>query len=183
MSWLRAAGTCLNPPCPGYPVTMTTPSLYRRQLLATYLRMHLVGAGAGIRLAELLAGDPWTDGRLDHLPDELANEATFARGWAASVSGLSESWVPPTFALTAGVRRVVAPLRPTRGRFRRVLALEAMRSLVLAKKAMWELGIALGDDVVDRDTVEQLRMHDEDAKRQARTLQELHQRASSEVFT
>ncbi|MEE4024984.1 hypothetical protein V1Y59_18000 [Gordonia sp. PKS22-38] len=156
---------------------------YRRQLLATYLRMHLLGAGAGIRLAELLVADPWTDHTLDNMPHDLADEVDFTRTWASSVSGVRELWVTPAFAVTAAARTLAAPLRPTRGRFRRVLALEAMRSLVLAKKAMWEFGLALGDDVVDPPTVERLRQLNDRAERQVSTLQELHQRASAEAFT
>jgi hypothetical protein len=62
-----------------------------------------------------------------------------------------------------------------------VVALEAMRSLILAKKAMWELG---GEGCVASESdAERLRLLDEQAVRQARELQTLHRRAATQAFT
>ncbi|MFM9377904.1 hypothetical protein [Gordonia sp. VNK21] len=41
------------------------------EALAMYVRVPLIGA-SGIRLAEALADDPWTDGAIANLPRELA---------------------------------------------------------------------------------------------------------------
>lgn len=55
-----------------------------------YVRIHLVGASGGIRLAESLTDDPWTHGAIDDLPHELAEEVAFARRWAGTNSRLTE---------------------------------------------------------------------------------------------
>ncbi|GAB16795.1 hypothetical protein GOEFS_014_00370 [Gordonia effusa NBRC 100432] len=152
----------------------------RQQSLAMYIRIHLVGASGGLRLAELLAKDPWMDGALDHLPGELDDEAAFAKEWASGYSRLPEIWTAAVFGLTAAMRVALSALRPLRGQLRRTVSLEAMRSLVLAKKAMWELGLSLhepGDQFHER-----LAEFDRQAVRQAEDLQRLHQRAAVETF-
>lgn len=151
-----------------------------RQQFAVYLRAHLLGASFGIRLAELIAADPWTDGQLNSLPAELADEIDFVQRWTRSLSSVPEVWLRPTLVLTAAARSVLTPARPINGQLRRMAALEAMRSLLLAKKAMWELGLALSPAtlLVDRDAVER---YDEQALRQAEQVQELHQRAAVEL--
>ncbi len=152
----------------------------RQQSLAMYIRIHLAGASGGIRLAELLAADPWMDGALDHLAGELAEEVDFAKKWAAANSRIPELWTVPLFGLTAMTRIGLDTLRPLRGPLRRTISLEAMRSLVLAKKAMWELGLSLhpaGDRLHD-----QLDIYDRQALRQATELQALHQAAAVETF-
>lgn len=147
----------------------------QRQLLASYLRTHLIGASGGIRLAEILAADPWTEGALDPLPGELADEVAYVRAWVSQTSGWSEGWIAPTFGATALARSVISPLRPLRGTYRRAFALETMRSLVLAKKAMWELGTALA-------ATPELEKYDAQAARQADDLQVLHRRAVQDAF-
>lgn len=141
-------------------------NFWSRQQFAVYLRGHLVGASFGIRLAELLAADRWTDGELRNLPGELADEIAFVQQWTRSLSSVPEVWLRPTLLLTATARATLAPIRPVDGQLRRMTALEAMRSLLLAKKAMWELGLALSPAAlrVDRDAVER---YDRQALRQA----------------
>ncbi|MFW0792119.1 hypothetical protein [Gordonia sp. CPCC 205333] len=152
----------------------------RQQALAMYIRIHLVGASGGLRLAELLATDPWMGGELDELPGELGDEAAFATQLASHHSRLPEIWTAPIFGLTAAMKVALGALRPLRGSLRRTISLEVMRSLVLAKKAMWELGLSLhgpGDDFHER-----LAEYDRQAVRQTETLQRLHQRAAVETF-
>lgn len=155
-------------------------SFWSQQQFAVYLRGHLVGASLGIRLAELLAADPWTGGQLESLPAELAEEIEFVQQWTRSLSSLPEVWLRPTLVLTAAARAAIARIRPIDGQLRRMTALEAMRALLLAKKAMWELGLALSPVAlrVDRDTVER---YDKLALRQAEQVQRLHQRAAAEL--
>lgn len=155
-------------------------NFWSRQQFALYLRGHLVGASFGIRLAELLDADPWTGGQLSFLPDELADEIAFVQQWTRSLSSVPEFWVRPTLVLTAAARVTLAPTRPLDGQLRRLTALEAMRSLLLAKKAMWELGLALSPAAlhVDRDAVQR---YDAQALRQAEQVQQLHQRAAAEL--
>lgn len=150
------------------------------RLSAFYLRGHLLGASGGLRLAQVVASDPWTGGALDHLPAELEDEIDVVRRWAGELSDGSERWVTPVLGLTATVRVLVSPLRLNRQRFGRVVALEAMRSLVLAKKAMWELGME--ECVAPGGDPHRLRLLDEQAVRQARELQTLHRRAAAEAF-
>lgn len=148
--------------------------------LAMYIRVHLLGASAGLRLAQLLKDDPWMAGALDQLPRELAEEAEFARQWAATKSRLTEIWTLPVFGFTALAGTAAGVLRPLRGSLRRAVALEAMRSLVLAKKAMWEVGLYLNP--VDTGIRQRLLTYDEQALRQAEQLQELHRKATQETF-
>lgn len=145
-----------------------------------YVRAHLVGASGGIRLAQLLADDPWTDGAIDDLPGELAEEVDFAKRWAGSNSRLSQLWTYPLFGATALGGRALGLVRPLRGAVRRAIALEAMRSLVLAKKAMWELGLALHTD--DGHIRRQIARFDEQADRQAAQLKSLHRISVREAF-
>lgn len=151
------------------------------EALAMYVRVHLLGASGGVRLAQILADDPWMDGALDHLPGELREEVDFAKQWATRRSRLVETWVHPVFAVTAVAGRAVRALRPFRRQIPRALALEVMRSLVLAKKAMWELGLSLNAD--DGGVRETLMAFDEQASRQADELRSLHARASREAFS
>ncbi len=69
---------------------------------------------------------------------------------------------------------------PLRGAVRRAIALEAMRSLVLAKTAMWELGLALHTD--DGHIHRQIARFDEQADRQAAQLKSLHRISVREAF-
>lgn len=154
---------------------------FKEHLLAAYLRGHLVGASGGIRLAEHLASDPWSEGRLDGLPGELRDEIFFAKGWTQSLSGFRESWLGVNLASTAAVSAALRPFSPARGAIRRALALETMRSLVLAKKAMWEMGLVLYPE--DSDLWRELSFHDDQAMRQAALLHRLHCQAVSEAYS
>lgn len=162
-------------------MSSTWNSRYKAHLLATYLRGHLMGASGGIRLAEHLAADPWTKGRLDSLPGELRDEIAFTKRWTQSLSGFRESWLGLNLASTAAVSAALRPFSPSRGTMRRALALETMRSLVLAKKAMWEMGLALYPD--DSDLWQELSFHDDQALSQAALLHQLHCQAVAEAYT
>lgn len=159
---------------------MSTPTtIARRQALAGYLRIHLGGASVGIRLAQHLAADPWMQGRLDFLPAELAEEIAFTQAWAQTLSGMPELWVRGVLAGTGVASALLRPVPLARGRTPRALALEAMRSLVLAKRAMWELGLALAPDPELR---EELEFYDAQAGKQVAVLQALHQDAAQDAF-
>ena len=67
------------------------PAPFADQLFAAYLRGHLLGASVGVRLAQRLAQDPWTNGQLDHMPEELSEEIRFVRRWAREYSALGET--------------------------------------------------------------------------------------------
>jgi len=150
------------------------------QSSALYMRTHLIGASGGLQLARLVAADPWTAGAIDHLPAELEEEMAFVRARVEELSGHRESWLGAVVGLGSGVRGVAGALHATRGRFRRVAALEAMRSLLLAKKAMWELGM---EGRVDFGSgTARCAQLDDQAARQAEELQALHQRAADEAF-
>ena len=150
------------------------------QTSALYMRTHLIGASGGLQLARLVANDPWTAGAIDHLPAELEEEMAFVRARVEELSGRRESWLGAVVGLGSGVRGVAGVLHATRGRFRRVAALEAMRSLLLAKKAMWELGME-GRVDFGPGTARCAELNDQ-AARQADELQTLHQRAADEAF-
>lgn len=149
---------------------------------ALYMRTHLIGASGGLQLARLLARDPWTCGAIDHLPAELEEEMAFVRRRVEHLTGHRELWFGVVVGLGTGARGIADVLRVTRGRYRRVAALEAMRTLLLAKKAMWELGmqsrIDFGPEGIARCTE-----FNEQAVRQATELQGLHQRAAHDAFT
>ncbi len=151
------------------------------QTSALYMRTHLIGASGGLQLVRLVAGDPWTAGAIDHLPAELEEEMAFVRERVEELSGHRENWLGAVVGLGSGVRGVAGVLRVTRGRFRRVAALEAMRSLLLAKKAMWELGME-GRVDFGPGTARCAELNDQ-AARQATELQALHQRAADEAFS
>ncbi len=147
---------------------------------AIYMRTHLIGAGGGLQLARLIAHDPWTAGAIDHLPAEIEEEMAFVRTRVEELSGHRELWLGPVVGIGNGARGLAGALHMTRGRFRRVAALEAMRSLVLAKKAMWELGMGGRVDFgPGRARCAEL---NERAARQAAELQVLHQRAADGAF-
>ncbi len=131
-------------------------------------------------MARLLVADPWTAGAIDHLPAELEAEIDFVRDWAARLTDGPQRWVGPALGATAAMRVVVSPLRLHRSRFGRVVALEAMRSLLFAKKAMWELG--LEECIAIKGDPAAYRALDDQATRQAAELQTLHRRAASEAF-
>ncbi|GGF16414.1 hypothetical protein [Williamsia phyllosphaerae] len=150
------------------------------QSSALYMRTHLIGASGGLQLARLVANDPWTAGAIDHLPAELEEEMAFVRARVEELSGHGESWLGAVVGIGTGVRGVAGVLHVTRGRFRRVAAVEAMRSLLLAKKAMWELGME-GRVDFGPGTARCAELNDQ-AARQADELQTLHQRAADEAF-
>lgn len=162
-------------------MSSTWSSRYKAHVLAAYLRGHLLGASGGIRLAEHLAADPWSLGRLDGLPGELREEISFTKRWTQSLSGFRESWLGLNLASTAAVSAVLKPFSPARGTIRRALSLETMRSLVLAKKAMWEMGLALYPE--DSDLWRELSFHDDQALSQAALLHQLHCQAVSEAYS
>ncbi len=151
------------------------------QTSALYMRTHLIGASGGLQLARLVAHDPWTVNAIDHLPGELEQEMAFVRTRVEELSGHRESWLGAVVGVGTGVRGVAGVVGLTRGRFRRVAALEAMRSLLLAKKAMWELGME-GRVDFGPGTARCAEL-DQQAARQAEELQALHRRAAEEAFT
>ena len=152
--------------------------------LVLYLRAHLLGAGVGLRVAETLAADPWTEGALDHLPGELREEIDATRSCVEVLRGRREFWYLPYLGATALGGTVARALRVSRPPLGRLAALEAMRSMVLAKQAMWELGEhgALPADPLPDGMETLFAVLADRARLQVALLQDLHGRAAREAF-
>ncbi|HJE89575.1 MAG TPA: hypothetical protein K8V11_01020 [Dietzia timorensis] len=156
------------------------PAPFADQLFAAYLRGHLLGASVGVRLAQRLAQDPWTNGQLDHMPEELSEEIRFVRRWAREYSALGETAINLSLIATGTASTTLALFAPTRRPVVRTVALEAMRTMVLAKKAMWEMGSSIVID--DDERTRSLERFDRRALHQATELHMLHVRSSAELF-